>query len=665
MSTRQCYALLVGIDKYLSPVPALDGCVNDMRAMRDYLKRHMQRAGIPLHLVVLENERATRLNIVEKFENHLGQAEQDDIVFFYFSGHGSQEKTHEIFFPLEADKRNETLVCFDSRMPDGMDLADKEVATLLDVAARQNPHVVVIYDCCNSGSGTRNAGLLEEAEVKVRAFDQLPPQTRSLDDYILPRDLNTDRSVFSVSEPTRMIVPNPRHIHLAAAQSFQLAKETYLGGSPRGVFTYSLVEVLEKSQGDLSYGDVIRRVRSLVTGRTFDQNPQLHATDPDDLDLLFLNGSTQRAVNYYALTYDQDQGWLIDAGSIQGIATSGNQGRSTLWVYPTQATPEDLRDPSRALGLVAVREVGPTTSKVRPQGNLYLSKDQSYQTMVHDMAMAAMPVYISSTAFRATDQLRQALEGHAEAQLFLKEVRRPAEADYLVLSSAQDEYYLTRQTNADALPLTEPVPAHEQAGATQLVDQLVHIARWERVLDLQNPGSSLSTEAMKVEVLHPDRDEPIAPERLGLVFRYQDGGALPSFRVRLVNRSRQRLYGSLLYLSSQFAIDSGALPQGGIWLEPGEVAWAADGSPIRGQIAPEQLRMGRHEVHETFKLIFATEAFDGRLMRQPELGQPRPVTRGLEEQTQTRALLFGTGSSTSRNDWNSNQVSITLIKTDA
>ncbi len=77
------------------------------------------------------------------------------MVLFYYSGHGSQERTPPEFWHLEPDRLDETLVCYDSRLPGNYDLADKELAKLIAHVARNNPHVVVILDSCHSGSGTR------------------------------------------------------------------------------------------------------------------------------------------------------------------------------------------------------------------------------------------------------------------------------------------------------------------------------------------------------------------------------------------------------------------------------------------------------------------------------------------------------------------------------
>jgi len=40
MEDRNIYALLVGIDRYKSPVPALEGCVNDMLEHRNQLMKY-------------------------------------------------------------------------------------------------------------------------------------------------------------------------------------------------------------------------------------------------------------------------------------------------------------------------------------------------------------------------------------------------------------------------------------------------------------------------------------------------------------------------------------------------------------------------------------------------------------------------------------------------
>ena len=56
---RNIYALLVGIDEYLSPVSPLQGCVNDIIVIKEYLEGRFHTDGYELHLRTLLNQDAT------------------------------------------------------------------------------------------------------------------------------------------------------------------------------------------------------------------------------------------------------------------------------------------------------------------------------------------------------------------------------------------------------------------------------------------------------------------------------------------------------------------------------------------------------------------------------------------------------------------------------
>jgi Caspase domain len=154
---RNIYALLVGIDAYQAPVRPLRGCKNDIHQVETLLAARAQTSGDRFYAKVLTDTAATRLAIIEGFRQHLRQAKADDVALFYYSGHGSQQKSPPEFWHLEPDRLDETLVCHDSRKPGSWDLADKELAQLITEVAESKPHVAVILDCCHSGSGTRAA----------------------------------------------------------------------------------------------------------------------------------------------------------------------------------------------------------------------------------------------------------------------------------------------------------------------------------------------------------------------------------------------------------------------------------------------------------------------------------------------------------------------------
>ncbi len=51
--TSNIYALLVGIDNYTAPVSRLQGCINDVIAVEEYLETRVKTEGWNLHLKIL------------------------------------------------------------------------------------------------------------------------------------------------------------------------------------------------------------------------------------------------------------------------------------------------------------------------------------------------------------------------------------------------------------------------------------------------------------------------------------------------------------------------------------------------------------------------------------------------------------------------------------
>lgn len=269
------YALLVGIDEYLNVFP-LHGCVNDITAIKEYLEGRVDTDGYQLHLRTLLNKDATRQAVIDGFRQHLCLAGSEDVAFFYYAGHGSQEEAPQEFWTIEPDRLNETLVCYDSRSPSGWDLADKELAKLIAEVAQKDPHITIIMDCCHSSSGTRGEIELDTAERKA----PIDRRKRPLESFILSKkdaeQLITERSL--AADFTGWTLPRSKHIFLAACRDRQTAKEYNVGGQHRGAFSYFLLDTLKKANGSLTYRDLFKRTNALVRSKVADQSPQLEAT---------------------------------------------------------------------------------------------------------------------------------------------------------------------------------------------------------------------------------------------------------------------------------------------------------------------------------------------------------------------------------------------------
>ncbi len=303
--TRNIYALLVGIDNYPKGVNALKGCINDVDAVEKYLQERVATEGFQLHLRTLKDSEAKRKAIIDAFREHLCQAGSNDVALFYYSGHGSQEQTPPEFWHLEPDKWDETLVCYDSRQPDGWDLADKELAKLIDEVAKKNPHITIILDCCHSGSGTRDP--LQETAVRRVPPDKRP---RPIDTFIFSPAEVQELTASSVSRDGKPISPDDkpsgwnfargRHILLAACRDSEEASEydDRKNGQRRGAFCYFLIETLKQAKGSLTYRDLFKRTNASVRNNIAKQSPQLETTHLGDLDQPFLGGAIAQRPSY-------------------------------------------------------------------------------------------------------------------------------------------------------------------------------------------------------------------------------------------------------------------------------------------------------------------------------------------------------------------------------
>src|SRR4051794_31225944 len=81
---KTVYALLIGIDNYRAPVPALRGCGNDVCEVRAFLKAMVahgsdQNSGEALQVVTLLNQQATRTALIDGFRSHLIKAGPKDV----------------------------------------------------------------------------------------------------------------------------------------------------------------------------------------------------------------------------------------------------------------------------------------------------------------------------------------------------------------------------------------------------------------------------------------------------------------------------------------------------------------------------------------------------------------------------------------------------------
>ena len=633
---KNIYALFVAIDEYPAPHHRLNGCVNDMEAFKELIEQRFDSEKANLHTQVLRNQEATRENVIAGFREHLAKASSQDLALFYFSGHGSEEPAHELFWPFEDERKNQSIVCWDSRLDGGMDLADKELGYLLSVVSEKAPEILLVMDCCHSGSGSRGAG-----DYTKKRQMEAQGTVRAIDTYI-------GHEQYEYREDgTLSALPNGRHVLMAAARSNQTAKETLLNGQPRGVFTYGLIDTLRKARTPLSYQALRERTQTKVFNLVDNQTPQLDLINPEDANKLFLDGTISESTDHHALTWYEDKGsWTIPIGGLQGIPVmeATDQKPTTFYIY-AEGTPEsELHNPKKALGIAEVTEVEPTVSLLSMPQELEEDHSKGYIAVLKELSKAPLRVWIEGDE-QGVEKLEKALigGGHQKQKAgYIGLAKYQEEANFYVFSD-KGEYTITRPH--DGRPVVMKAKGFD-TGKT--ANDLEHIARWINVAETSNPNSNFGNFPFKVEVIEvfPQSKEQKAvdPEKLLLPAKYVHGAWQPrQFTVRITNEWEEPLHLGILYLSSRYGIQHLPVvmsvsedvhgketrrPDFTKKLLPGESLYAISGMPLTAQLGQDYQEAGITMTTDILKVFASTDEFDlTKFKRQGNLKLPVPNAR--------------------------------------
>ncbi|PSB22918.1 caspase [filamentous cyanobacterium CCP2] len=649
--TENIYALLVGINQYepTSKVNPLRGCANDVQTMEAYLKERISK-DINCEIKTLINEQATYAAIVDGFRNHLSKAKGErDTILFWFSGHGSQEPAPEEFWHLEPDRKNETLVCYDSRTPNGKDLADKELAYLIGELAKNNPHIVVILDNCHSGSGTRDP--FQQAEER-----RIPESTkiRRLDSYLFPA--------------TQLDFPRGKHMVLSACRDYQTAKEYKDGDSQdRGAFSHFLTEALKRSNGTVSYRDLFQETNALIRGNISDQSPQMEG---EESDLPFLGvGAVAERQQYFTASYNRELGWIINGGAVHGVApaTQGQFTRLALFPFTdSEGNPSDLRQLSNSIEQVDVAEVRPSYSKLK---SLSLDQAKSYKAVVLSQPITPMMVSLEGDE-EGILLVQQAIQtaGADQTPSLYVQVAPEGEGNLFRVIACRGEYIVARY--GDARPLIEQVQGYTYQSAIKVVKNLEHIDRWRKVIELsREANSSIPLDAVKLTIMHGEKNEEIQGSDIRLEYHYdkdKQEWVNPTFRVKIKNTTKRTFYCGLFDLTEQFGIFS--LLPGAVRLEEEQEVWVEinGNSFFEGYVLDDLWKQGITEYKDIFKLIVCTTDFDPTLLKQGDLGIPLAETRSIPE-TSLDSLLNSVITRHIRpqqapDDWLTRAVTLTVVR---
>ena len=632
------YALLVGINTYAA-VRNLNGCVQDVQRFEEFLKARVKSEDLADPKKLL-NEHATRQGIIDGFETYLNQAQDGDVALFYYSGHGSQEHAPAEFWPVEPDRKNETLVCHDSRSAaDAWDLADKELAYLIEkISAGKDIHTLVILDSCHSGSGTRDA---DEEGVRMSPADN---RRRPLDSYLIKQPAAEAQVGDNWYSP-----PQGKHILLAACRPEEVARERVLGDErqTQGVFSYYLREALKNSNPELTYRDLFKHVSAMVRLMISSQTPQLE-TRAENINQKFLGGEVLRPrSSTYSVSFDgMLNSWVIDGGTIQGIGAPVDEGdhveTTRLAVFPKDDNQLDL---SQSLGETAVLEVMSTQSKIvgtlsgKDGQTTDLDRNDTYKAVVTASPLPRLLVRLSGDE-EALPAIEAALNAanNGEPSIFVRIAGSAADVEQaqLRLTAVADEQVYRISRTHDSLALFIDTPYSDPQAATIAVQRLEHIARWMKIYELHNPNTHILSDDITLNVTSVDKDGiETEVDPTGVVqLRYKAiNGQLqtPGLKIEIVNNTNKAMYAALVNVAPSYRVWTVALPGAlsTVKLEPHTSVFVAEGKRITLSI-PDSLPDSVTEIHDLFKLIVSTAPFDATIVEEDSLPvQVRSQTRNI------------------------------------
>lgn len=666
---RNLYALLVGIDEYPKPGDCLKGCVNDIKAVKDYLEQRFASDNYQLCIQTLLNKDATREAIIKGFQKHLSQANSNDVVLFYYSGHGSQEENiPEEFWRFEPDKKNETLYCYDSGLPGHWHLADKELNKLIREVAVKDPHICVILDCCHSGSGTKDPS--PDVVERSAPADQ---RSRPRETYLVGVDelaeLGTSHRSKRSSTGWDFM---GRHVLMAACEDRDTAKEVEINGKKRGIFSYCLLESLEQP-GKLTYRELWQKTTNAVSRelekRSRTQFPQLEITPPDQDNLLFLDGAIAERVSYFTVRHDEKSGWVIDGGGVHGVQRPAGEETTVLALFEFDCNVRDFQDPDKSIGEAKVTEVLPQKSKLEISSDTNLSTESVYKAIVISLPLPAHGVYIEGDATGVTlasEAIKLATMGNSPS-VYIRQVTNRDDAQ-LWLECRNQEYWI--RLKDDERSLVAPIQGFTPDNAKRAIERLEHIARWMTIRDLSSPPASrIQPDDIQMELLFEGENGSPKEKEIRRQYQSKQGDLKPPrCQLKLTNKSQKSLYCTVLDLTDRFAVAAPFFEAGYVRLEPGQTALVGNGKYIKFTVDRVLQKQGITDTKDVFKLIVSTAEFDARLSTQHALDVPRVLTKCSFKQSTLNRLMDRVQSRTAGfeeeetyDDWYTTSITITSV----
>lgn len=515
-------ALLIGINHYKSEsIPPLRGAVNDIEAAVQVLSTRFGFGSDQIRKLI--DEKATRSAILAALNEMAKVSGPEDWIYIHYSGHGSQA---DDLNGDEEDKLDETLVPYDGRTGDILDIIDDELGEIL--ARFRSPNVVIVLDACHSGTGTRGMTV---------AMRSIPKDTRS--------------ELYRRAQPTtRAVVPMTaqRHVLMSGAAANQPALDGPIDSQYRGIFSYALLKTLASHETGVPARTLIRGIETELNrlkgqlGLIDMPEPQLEAEGNRIDGPLF--SSRQQAVDPasqakrpWVAVEEGQKGQVLLKNAVSLGATAG----STWLIYPPGEMEFSSGKGIASARVTAIRDQD-AIGDVQPAETV-IPKGCRAITVAPAGATTEIPVLFAGST-KPDPNIQQ------ELQKLLPEVRFVGPNDFarfiVVLENARCQVFGA----AGLQPLDDFLRSGNTETVQRIAKQLARAVTSADLLSLENVTSGI-----RIEVEIPARSTAAVGDARGSRgIRATPNTEAPRFRIR--NEGESRDAGNSLQLQVRCSEDA-------------------------------------------------------------------------------------------------------------
>ncbi|WP_313934919.1 caspase, EACC1-associated type [Nostoc sp. FACHB-280] len=153
------FALLIGVSEYQPGLDALPGAVQDVKAMQRVLQHSEMGAFSDPDITVLENP--PRQVMEKAIETLFSSRQKDDLVLFYFSGHGIKDDSGKLYLATSETSKHQS-----GELIQTTATAASLIHGMMEKSRSRRQ--VIILDCCFSGAFAEGMKAKDDKSVDIK-----------------------------------------------------------------------------------------------------------------------------------------------------------------------------------------------------------------------------------------------------------------------------------------------------------------------------------------------------------------------------------------------------------------------------------------------------------------------------------------------------------------